>query len=222
MENDKEDVKKSRKIIGKYSFGIALIFFGLSIFFGTILKFDILRYVLMLWPLIFVALGIEVIHFSKKDDNIISYSYSSIFMIFVLVIVASIFSIFNYGVNKVLYNEDVKSYIVSEIEENQIKLSYNPSKKLHVLNNSGKKINVKYINSKQSETRDTAILTANYNSNFSENVFGMYFQKNLLDKKVDYSSNTQTLSINDMSKYIDSLDLVVYTTDQNSVIIQDY
>ena len=59
---------KKRKIIGRTTFGIALILFGISLVIQTLFTLDILKYILMLWPLIIISLGIEIIYYSNKND----------------------------------------------------------------------------------------------------------------------------------------------------------
>ena len=63
----------------------------------------------MLWPLIIISIGIEIIYYSNKNDIEIKYDFWGIILTGIVVFFGILFSLFNYGVNKVLYNEDVKN-----------------------------------------------------------------------------------------------------------------
>ena len=65
--NVQTEKKKVRKI-GRLTFGITLILVGLSVVIQTFLPIEIFRYILMLWPLVFISIGIEVIYFSKREE----------------------------------------------------------------------------------------------------------------------------------------------------------
>ena len=95
--NVQTEKKKVRKI-GRLTFGITLILVGLSVVIQTFLPIEIFRYILMLWPLVFISIGIEVIYFSKREE--IKYDGVGIFLIFVVLFFGTIFGAVNYGVNK--------------------------------------------------------------------------------------------------------------------------
>ena len=48
------------KRVGTYTFGIMLVMFGITLMLGTFTKLDIMKYVFMFWPLIFILLGLEI------------------------------------------------------------------------------------------------------------------------------------------------------------------
>lgn len=213
---------KTIKIIGKYSFGITLILLGITISLQAFLKIDILRYVLIFWPIVFIALGIEIIHFSRKNDSNIKYDFLSIFMIFVLIIFLQIFSVFDYGVNKVLYNKNIRNDIENNIEMQQYQRNFDADKKLKIINNSSKDINLKQVPIDKDSIQPYYIITCNYNQNFKDNIFNMYLSKNYLNKYMNYDTESQTLVIDDISKFADSLSLTIYTTNPNNVEIKNY
>ena len=100
MENEdkeKKQVKKIRKI-GFNTLGIMLILFGIVLTLQTIFKFDILRHLLMLWPIIIVLLGIEVIYYSRKNDVDAKISIGSIICIFTLLFISFIFGMLNFDI----------------------------------------------------------------------------------------------------------------------------
>lgn len=107
-----EDKKERR--VGTYTFGIMLIIIGISIIVMTFTNFDFLRYLLMLWPIVLIGLGIEVLYLNSKSNIKIKIDFVSIILMGVVLFFTAIFSIGNYCVNKVLYDEDIKGKIINE------------------------------------------------------------------------------------------------------------
>lgn len=107
--------KSKQTRVGKFTFGIILILSGIMIFIQTVCNLDILRYVLMLWPLVLICLGIEILVYANKEN----VKYDFLGGIFTLIIIAIVlcFSIANYGVNKILYNEEFQETVKEYIEK---------------------------------------------------------------------------------------------------------
>ena len=137
---------KKRKIIGRTTFGIALILFGISLVIQTLFTLDILKYVLMLWPLIIISLGIEIIYYSNKNDIEVKYDFWGIILTGIVVFFGIIFSLFNYGVNKILYNDDVIQYLQTPNEDY---IDYSFDSKLKITNMDDSTINIKIIEDEQ-------------------------------------------------------------------------
>lgn len=107
MEENKKQIR-----IGKITFGIVMVFVGVIIMLATFTSIEILRYALMLWPLVLVALGVETLVYSKKDN--IKYDIIGGIFTFILIGIIGIFSIVNYGVNKILFDENIHNAIINE------------------------------------------------------------------------------------------------------------
>lgn len=105
--------KKERRV-GTYTFGIMLIIIGLSIVIMTFTKVDFLRYLLMLWPIVLIGLGVEILYLNSKSNIKVKIDFVSIILMGVVLFFTAIFSIGNYCVNKVLYDEDIKGKIINE------------------------------------------------------------------------------------------------------------
>ena len=95
--------------IGKITFGVILILIGISVFIQTLTNLDILRYILMLTPLVLVLLGIELLIYRNKEN--IKYDIVGTIFIFFIIGIVGIFSIINYGVNKFIYNDEFRQAI---------------------------------------------------------------------------------------------------------------
>lgn len=130
MENNIE-IKR----IGKTTFGITFILVGIAIILQIFIKQDIFKYVMLMWPIVLILFGIEVLYYSHKKDVSIKYDTLGIFLSFLIIIFGSIFSIVNLGMIKItesefLFNKPLeynytRYFNVEEIELKVINLSDN-------------------------------------------------------------------------------------------------
>lgn len=123
---------KTRKI-GRLTFGITLVLLGILVIIATFFSIDILRFGLIIGPIIFISLGLEIIYYSRKDGVNIKYDIIGIILTFFMIFFASIFSIGNYFINKVVYSNDIKNEIVNSLKDEDI--IYNFSDKPLSINN---------------------------------------------------------------------------------------
>lgn len=98
---DKE-VKVKR--IGTITFGVILIILGILLAIQTFVNVNIFRYVLYLWPTVFILLGVEIIYYSFKKT--ITIKYDILGFIFTLVIIGfgCIIGFIHFGVNNLMNN----------------------------------------------------------------------------------------------------------------------
>lgn len=98
--------------------GISLIVVGLIIIVATFSTLDILRFMLVFFPLILIITGCEIIYYSRKEEVLVKYDVLGIILTFFVICGWFIFSLVNYGINKILYdieiNEQIKEYISSK------------------------------------------------------------------------------------------------------------
>lgn len=133
------DNKEKQIRIGKITFGIVMILTGIVIFLQTLTSLDVVKYVLMLWPLVLVILGIETLIYRNKEN----VKYDLLGAIFTLIIIGmvTVFSVINYGVNKLLYDTKVQDVIFNNIHESEV--TYSTKDKLNLTNfKDNNKINV--------------------------------------------------------------------------------
>lgn len=109
--------KKERRV-GTYTFGVMLIIIGISVLIITFTKFDFFRYLLMLWPIVLIGLGIEILYLNSKSNIKVKIDFISIILMGIVLFFTAIFSLGNYCVNKVLYDEDIKGRIFNQYFEN--------------------------------------------------------------------------------------------------------
>ncbi len=91
METGRRGNMKERRV-GTFTLGIVLLVFGvlflLRIFFNTMQYY----YIFMLWPVIFILLGGEVLYYALHQKQVqYKYDFAAILIIMMLVVFASLF-----------------------------------------------------------------------------------------------------------------------------------
>ncbi len=124
--------EKNEKRVGTYTFGVMLIIVGISVLIMTFTKFDFFRYLLMVWPIILIGLGIEILYLNSKSNIRVKIDFISIILMGVVLFFTAVFSFGNYCVNKVLYDDEIRGRVFNhyfdtnyceyyeDIEENNI------------------------------------------------------------------------------------------------------
>ena len=225
--NVQTEKKKVRKI-GRLTFGITLILVGLSVVIQTFLPIEIFRYILMLWPLVFISIGIEVIYFSKREE--IKYDGVGIFLIFVVLFFGTIFGAVNYGVNKVLYNDNMKNYIAEELNDSVVNYTFSP--KIKTKNYSDKKIDVEII--EQEDIQNTKVIAkATYIGSDKLNMLSYIREEYNLHSIIDYTlfedyeytkkeskENQDIIEISNIPSFIENLKIKVITNNKDNVKLE--
>lgn len=180
MENTKK-----KKLIGRTTFGFALVLFGISLVVQTLFTADILRYILMLWPLIIISIGVEIIYYSNKTDIETRYDILGILVTGIIVFFGILFSFINYGVNKILYSEDFNEYLQQPTQEY---IDYLFDSDLKLVNLSDKNIKLKIV---EDATYNDVRVIINYTNIpetnntlinlFNDNSYSMYQYTDIYD-----------------------------------------
>lgn len=213
MEDIKIEVKKTRKI-GRVTFGITMILFGISVFLQMFLSFDIFRYVLMVWPLIFVSLGLEVIYFSNKSNVDAKYDVGGIILIFIVLGLGTIMSFASFGINKILYNEDVKAELVQNLKKENYNYYFDETVSLNNL--SEKQIIVKLVENEDFDyTR--VHLKLKYDESKTPSFISLLANRTAL---YDYIySSTSNLVITQLPDFVESAEITVTTPKKENVTL---
>lgn len=124
-DNQRESSNTTVRRVGTYTFGIMLVMFGITLMLGTFTKLDVMKYVFMFWPSIFILLGIEIIISARQKNVAIKYDILGMIMVISIIFFGSIFGVINYGVNKIIYNKDINEQIVQCIKENKCHITLN-------------------------------------------------------------------------------------------------
>lgn len=209
---------KKRKIIGRTTFGIALILFGISLVIQTLFTLDILKYILMLWPLIIISLGIEIIYYSNKNDIEVKYDFWGIILTGIVVFFGIIFSLFNYGVNKILYNDDVIQYLQTPNEDY---IDYSFDSKLKITNMDDSTINIKIIEDEQC-TETKVVIKYTLLPKTTDNVLSLFENGDSLYNYIDVDnldSDVATLDILDIPSTFENIEIVINTSSKDNILL---
>ncbi len=209
---------KKRKIIGRTTFGIALVLFGISLVIQTLFTLDILKYILMLWPLIIISLGIEIIYYSNKNDIEIKYDFWGIILTGIVVFFGIIFSLFNYGVNKILYNDDVIQYLQTPNEDY---IDYSFDSKLKITNMDDSTINIKIIEDEQC-TDTKVVIKYTLLPKTTDNVLSLFENGDSLYNYIDVDnldSDVATLDILAIPSTFENIEIVINTSSKDNILL---
>lgn len=212
MEENNDKVK-TRKI-GRFTFGFILILVGIAIFIQTVTTLDMIRYILMLSPFIFISLGLEVIILSRKND--IMYDIIGIILTFITLGTGWIFTGINYGVNKILYDDNVKGILISNIIEDNH--TYYFEDKLELSNLSDREIELNII---ETDKVDETIVYVDYSYNIEsnnyiiENLIGS--NTSMVEKIIDYKDSFTFVEISDE---IETIKIKILTNNKENIKYQ--
>lgn len=106
--------EKNERRVGTYTFGIMLIIIGISVLIMTFTKFDFFRYLLMIWPVVLIGLGVEILYLNSKSSIKVKIDFVSIILMGIVLFFTAIFSLGNYCVNKILYDENIKERVFNQ------------------------------------------------------------------------------------------------------------
>lgn len=117
--NKEPEIKKIKyKRIGTMTFGLILILIGILSVVFMFTDANLFRYVVMLWPLFLVSLGIETLYYSNKTDIVIKYDVWNIILTTCIIGFTILLSIGNFVVNEVFFKNDrMQRFVNRAIEE---------------------------------------------------------------------------------------------------------
>lgn len=206
MEGDKKITRR----IGSFTFGIMMILMGVNIFLQTITSADFFRFTLSLWPIVFVSLGIETLYFTNKKNVEIKYDILGVFTIFIVLFLGIIFSTVNYGINKVLYNKEVKEDIISYLVDTDYNMTF--ESKVNINNISQENVVVKFVENKSA---DNVLVKVNfeYNDSYKGSVLQLLRQRDLLNTAMNFDYDDQKITVENMPAFVKNIEIVVTASD---------
>ena len=211
MENNENEKRSIR--VGRNTFGITLIIFGISAILQMFLKFEIFRYILMLWPAIFILLGIEIIYYNNKKDVKIKYDVAGIILLFCIVGFGSLMAFGSFAINDVLYNGDIKQAIINNSISDEFNL--NLDDKVNIVNNSDKVIDLKIVEV-DSVSSNIINISGNYDENKINNVVDSISNNYSVINSINVVYNDNTIIINE-NEYINSIDITITTNNKDNI-----
>lgn len=182
-------VVKTRKI-GRFTFGLVLICVGIAILLITVTNIDMVRYITMLSPLIFISLGLEVILLSKKNE--IKYDLIGIILTFITLGSGWILAGVNYAINGILYNKEVQQAILEQ--RNEEDFMYYFDDQVNLMNMGNQEIHLKIT---ESQNVQNTRVYVKYQYDYDEEIEGkhlistlIHLERNQARKVVDYQKNS--------------------------------
>lgn len=206
MENE----KKTSVRIGSFTFGIIMILLGINLFLQTITSVDLFRFTLSLWPLVFILLGTEMLYYQTRKNVIIKYDISAMFIITIVLLLGIVFSLFNYGVNKILYNKGVKSDIIYCLTNNEYNLTF--ENKIEIKNELKNNVDVKFI--QNIEQNNISInIKFNYNDSYDGSVLRLLKDRDLLKRTFNIDYMNEIIIVKDIPEFITNVQIIVTAND---------
>lgn len=206
-----EEIKRKEKRVGTYTFGVMLILIGISVIVMTFTKLDFIKYILMLWPFVLIGFGIEIIYLNSKSDIKVKIDFASIILMCAVLFFTGIFSIGNYFVNKVLYDDEVKSLIINQYMDNEY--GNYMEKEVTIKADDKNKVKVRVIEDKA--YKNSSYVRIKYKINSSKDV-KLKDALELQDKLYD-DFEKDTITLNQLPSYIEEVQITIHTDSMNNV-----
>lgn len=206
-----EEIKRKEKRVGTYTFGVMLILIGISVIVMTFTKLDFIKYILMLWPFVLIGFGIEIIYLNSKADVKVKIDFASIILMCAVLFFTGIFSIGNYFVNKVLYDDEVKSLIINQYMDNEY--GNYMEKEVTIKADDKNKVKVRVIEDKA--YKNSSYVRIKYKINSSKDV-KLKDALELQDKLYD-DFEKDTITLNQLPSYIEKVQITIHTDSMNNV-----
>lgn len=206
-----EEIKRKEKRVGTYTFGAMLILIGISVIVMTFTKLDFIKYILMLWPFVLIGFGIEIIYLNSKSDIKVKIDFASIILMCAVLFFTGIFSIGNYFVNKVLYDDEVKSLIINQYMDNEY--GNYMEKEVTIKADDKNKVKVRVIEDKA--YKNSSYVRIKYKINSSKDV-KLKDALELQDKLYD-DFEKDTITLNQLPSYIEEVQITIHTDSMNNV-----
>lgn len=207
-----EEVKRKEKRVGTYTFGAMLILIGISVMIMTFTKLDLVKYILMLWPVVLIGFGIEIIYLNSKSDIKVKIDFASIVLMCAVLFFTGIFSLGNYFVNKVLYDEDVKSLLVDQYINNS-EYGKLMEKEVSIQTDEENKVEVTVVKNKDYQNSSYVRVRLKVNTDEQIKMTDAVNIKNEI-----YNGFTEnTIYLKDLPEFIEKVQVTVYTNSANHV-----
>jgi hypothetical protein len=210
MENEKKITRR----IGSFTFGIMMILIGVNILLQTITSLELFRFTLSLWPIVFILLGIETLYFSYRKDVEIKYDILSIITIFIVLFLGMIFSTLNYGVNKVLYNKDIRTDIICCLTDSDYNINFKD--KVNINSMSQDNVTVKFIEDKEADEVFVRVIYE-FKEPYEGSILKALRNRNLLYSTFNIDYNEQKMTVENMPDFVNSINIIVTANDKSKL-----
>ncbi|MEG0221383.1 MAG: hypothetical protein RR702_03190 [Clostridia bacterium] len=205
------------KRIGTMTFGVTLIIFGIILLIQMCIKVDIIKYIMMLWPAIFIAIGVETIYLSTKKNIKLKYDILSIILLCILLFVGSFIGMASFATKALIGDEDIQTAAIRYIVQEEYGIWL--EKKSTITNSTNKKINVTYIEDESLEKAENASthikVVAKYSKDMKTNIISAMNGEYNIDQ---YIVNQSTgLNFYNLPDFIEEINMYITTSNKENI-----
>lgn len=210
-----EEIKvKNERRVGTYTFGVMLILIGISIVLMTFTSINLLKYILMFWPIILILLGAEILYLNSKSDVRVKIDFISIILMCIILFFTGIFSIGNYFVNKVMYDNDFKSVLINRYLDNSYCNTMNSKIVINAENKD--KVSVNFIKDDYYTQKSYAKVNFTYNIKDENNITKyINFSNNLYEEL--FSFDKSKINITNLPDFIENVEITIRSNDISNI-----
>lgn len=205
--------KLETRRVGRTTFGFTFIVVGIAIILQLFIKQDVFKYVMLMWPVVLILFGIEVLYYSHKKNINIKYDVVGILLTFVIIICGTIFSAINLGVTKIAESEFifnrpttynyVKRFYVEEIDLKIVNLA---DDKVDIVIKEDKNLDATRINIDVDTKQEKA-----------NNLRDLFRERSVYEFVEFDNYNDNKIQIFDLPDWVENIQITVYTPNKEKI-----
>ncbi len=200
------------KKVGRITLGITFIIVGISIILQLFLKQEVISYILSMWPVILIALGVEILYYSNKKNVEVKYDVLGFVLIFIVIMCGSIFSLVHLGIYRVTDG----TFLSEQVSSPKISDYFDVDEGLSIINVSDQKIEpVTKENMELEEIR--CVIESNIQEEDLNKYKAIFHGYSLYEFiRVNYTDHN-VIEIYDLPDWCNDLQITIYTPDKDLV-----
>ena len=148
-----------------------------------------------------------------KDKENVKYDIWGGFFTVIIVGTVSIFSMFNYSINKILYDEDIKSAIIEYAEHTEATYSFNDKVTFNNILDNDK------IKFKMNEIPTSNETSVNIKVNSKENK-KLKFKDISVKDFINVNTKESQITLLDSFKDFESIEITIVTSNKENIVIK--
>lgn len=207
-----EDKKEIRRV-GRTTFGFTFIIVGIAIILQLFIKQDVFRYVMLMWPVVLILFGIEVLYYSNKKDISIKYDVVGILLTFVIIICGTIFSAINLGITKLSESEFILNRPTTY---NYTRRFYVEEIDLKVINLADEKLNI-VVKEDKSLDNTRVNLEVKSKEEKAKNLRDLFNEHSIYDFVEFDNYEDNKIQIFDYPDWVDNMEITIYIPDKEKL-----
>ena len=168
----------------------------------------------MFWPIILILLGAEILYLNSKSDIRVKIDFISIILMCIMLFFTGIFSIGNYFVNKVMYDNDFKSVLINRYLDNSYCNTMNSKIVINAENKD--KVSVNFIKDDYYTQKSYAKVNFTYKIKDENNIMKyINFSNNLYEEL--FSFDKSKINITNLPDFIENVEIMIRSNDISNI-----